>query len=275
VSERVATDPRISRRRRGIEKARRRRALGWLGTCGATAALVYGAFFSPLLNVRGVEVVGAKHVDASDIEAVARVTGDNLLLLSTGAVSERVESLPWVAQAKVDRRLPGTVRIKIEERDAAIALDLSGERWTVDARGNVLQSGAVEGLPVVAGLQEAGLEEGDRVSSPDALAALEVWRSLRGLREDVQAIFAPTTERISLSLVGGTTVRYGAAESLRAKRAVLRVLLARLRAEGKLVEYVDVRVPANPAVGPALVSPAATATPALTGQPTPAPSATD
>lgn len=275
MSERVATDPRISRRRRGIEKARRRRALGWLGFCAATGALVYGAFFSPLLDVRGVEVVGAKHVDVSEIEAAARVAGDNLLLLSTGAVSERVESLPWVASAKVDRRLPGTVRIKIEERDAAIALDLSGERWTVDARGHVLQSGAVEGLPVVAGLHETGLEEGGRVSSPDALAALEVWRSLRGLREDVQAIFAPTTERISLSLVGGTTVRYGAAEGLRAKRAVLRVLLARLRSEGRVVEYVDVRVPANPAVGPPVASPVAGATPAVTAQPTPAPTTTD
>ena len=275
MSERVATDPRISRRRRGIEKARRRRALGWLGTCGAAAALTYGAFFSPLLDVRGVEVVGAKHVDATDIENVAGVGGDNLLLLSTGAVTERVESLPWVERAKVDRRLPGTVRIRIEERDAAVALDVSGERWTVDARGHVLQSGAVEGLPVVAGLHAAGLAEGERVTSPDALAALAVWRSLRGLQEDVQAIFAPTTERISLSLGGGTTVRYGAAENLRAKRAVLRVLLGRLRAEGKVVEYVDVRVPASPAVGPPVATTTGTGTSASSAQLTPAPTATD
>ena len=275
MSERIATDPRISRRRRGIEKARRRRALGWLGTCGAAAAIAYGAFFSPLLDVRGIEVVGAKHVDATDIETVAGVGGDNLLLLSTGAVTQRVETLPWVAQAKVDRRLPGTVRIKIEERDAAVALDVSGDRWTVDARGHVLQSGALEGLPLIAGLHAAGLEPGERVSSPDALAALAVWRSLRGLQDDVQAIFAPTTERISLSLEGGTTVRYGAAENLRAKRAVLRVLLTRLRAEGTVVEYVDVRVPASPAVGPPVTGVVGSDTAAATVQPTPAPTTTD
>lgn len=276
MSERVATDPRISRRRRGIEKARRRRALSWLGTCAAAGALAYGAFFSPLLDVRGIEVVGAKHVAASDIEAAARVEGDNLLLLSTGAVTERVESLPWVARAKVDRRLPGTVRIKVEERAAAVALDLAGRRWTVDAKGNVLQRGAVEGLAVVAGLDPAELAAGERVSSPEALAALAVWRSLRGLQDDVQVIFAPTTERISLSLAEGTTVRYGAAETLRAKRAVLRVLLTRLRAEGKVAEYVDVRVPANPAVGPPVSAPITTPTTGVTSvQPSPAPTATD
>jgi len=271
MSERVATDPRISRRRRGIEKARRRRALGWFGACTGAAALAYGAFFSPLLDVRGIDVVGAKHVSATEVEAAARVEGDNLLLLSTGAVAERVENLPWVASAKVDRRLPGTVRIKIEERSAAVALDGTGGRWTVDATGYVLQKGADQRLPVVAGVDVSSLAAGEKVSSSAALAALEVWRSLRGLRADVQAIFAPTTERISLSLTGGTTVRYGSAETLRAKRAVLRVLLARLRAEGKVAAYVDIRVPANPAVGPPVAAPAQGA---ASGAPAPQPTST-
>lgn len=272
MSERIATDPRISRRRRAIERTRRRRALGWLGTVAGAAALTYGAFFSPLLNVRAVEVVGAKHVSAADVEAVADVEGDNLLLLSAGAVTERVEDLPWVERAKVDRRLPGTVRIKIDEREAAVALDLSGQRWTVDAKGNVLERGAAEGLPVVAGVHATRLEAGERVTSPEALAALAVWRSLRGLQGDVQAIFAPTTERISLALESGTIVRYGAAETLPSKRAVLRVLLARLRAEGTVPEYVDIRVPASPAVGPPVTGPTTAVTPTeTTTQPTPAP----
>lgn len=269
MSERVATDPRISRRRRGIERARRRRVLGWLGAIAIAATVGYVAFFSPLLDVRGVEVVGAKHVVLAEVESAAGVSGSNLLLLSTGAVAERIEELPWVASAKVERRLPGTVRIKIDERDAAVALDLGGEKWTLDPEGHVLERGASEGLPVVAGLTAGTLTPGAKVTAPEAVAALEVWRSLRGLRSEVQAIFAPTTERISLSLRAGTIVRYGAAEAVKAKRAVLRVLLARLRAEGTVVEYVDVRVPANPAVGPPVVT--ATSTPA----PTPTASVTD
>jgi cell division protein FtsQ len=273
VSDRVATDPRISRRRRAIERTRRRRAFGWLGTCAAAALVAYGAFFSPLLDVRGVDVVGTKNVAVSEVEGAADVDGDNLLLLSTDAVRERIEELPWVATAKVDRRLPGTVRIKIEERSAAVALDLASGRWIVDAKGHILERGGSPALPAIAGLHMDGLTPGERVASSEALAALSVWRSLRGIQNDVQAIFAPTTERISLSLTGGTTVRYGAAEGLRAKRAVLRVLLARIRADGTIPEYVDVRVPANPAVGPPLTAPVTAATPTGT-TPTPAPTAT-
>jgi cell division protein FtsQ len=208
--------------------------------------------------------VGAKHVSVADVEAAAAIEGENLLLVSADEVTARVERLPWVAAAKVDRRLPGTVRIKIDERAAAIALDLSGRRWTLDPRGHVLERGAESRLPVVVGVPASEPVAGERVTSPEALAALTVWRSLRALRADVQVIFAPSIERISLSLTGGTTVRYGAAEAVRAKRAVLRVLLARLRGEGTVPEYVDVRVPANPAVGPPLVT-------APTGDATPTP----
>ena len=61
-------------------------------------------------------------------------------------------------------------------------------------------------------------------------------------------IFAPTVERLTLSLEDGTLVRYGAAESLAAKNEVLLSLLAELAREGTQAAYIDVRVPTSPAV---------------------------
>ncbi|MDQ3941279.1 MAG: hypothetical protein M3238_08015, partial [Actinomycetota bacterium] len=61
--------------------------------------------------------------------------------------------------------------------------------------------------------------------------------------------------RITFALDDQTVVRYGAPERVRAKNAVLVALLARLRAEGRAGSYVDVRVPTNPAVGPAITPP--------------------
>jgi cell division protein FtsQ len=146
--------------------------------------------------------------------------------------------------------LPGTVRIKIEERDPAFVLSLGAARWTLDAGGNVLSAGeAGRGLPVLAGVQVATIEPGIRLVTREAVDAIAVVNSLpESLRRQVQGVFAPTLERISLKLTDGTIVRYGAAEDIADKNAVLAAVLKRIRAEGLPAAYVDVRVPSAPAI---------------------------
>jgi len=214
---RARTDPRFTRRRRAVERLRRRKVLVRAAVVGALGAGAWVALWSPLLDVRDVQVVGAVRTRTADVVAASGVRGgENLLLLSTENVARGARALPWVADVDVDRMLPGTVRIKIEERDPAFVLSLGAARWTLDAGGNVLSAGeAGRGLPVLAG---------------------------------VQGVFAPTLERISLKLTDGTIVRYGAAEDIADKNAVLAAVLKRIRAEGLPAAYVDVRVPSAPAI---------------------------
>jgi cell division protein FtsQ len=218
-------------------------------------ALVWALFFSPLLNVRDIKIVGASYTPDEEIaEASGLLSRDrNLLLLPTDEVASAVARLPWVADVEVDRMLPGTVRIRVTERKPAMVLSLGAARWTIDARGRVLATDeAAEGLPVLAGVEVGDIEPGLRLKTDEARAGLLTFRSLpRSLRADVVAIFAPTTERISLSLASGTTVRYGAAEQLADKNAVLAQLLQRLAEEGATPAYIDVRVPTSPAVSAA------------------------
>ena len=218
----------------------------------AVAALaVWVAFLSPLLDVRTVKVAGARHTSPAEIRASAAIAeGQNLLLLSTGEIARRIEGLPWIKRAEVDRMLPSTVRVRVTERKPAMVLSLGAARWTIDSSGRVLTSGvAKQGLSVLAGVQVATIEPGGRVQTAEAVAALEVWRGLpRGLRKRVVAVVAPTLERISLKLKGGPLVRYGAAEDMAAKNEVIRVVLKRLRSSGRAAGYVDVRVPTAPAI---------------------------
>jgi cell division protein FtsQ len=216
------------------------------------------------LNVREIEIQGGKHVTKDDIESVAHVRGDNLLTLSTGGVVAKVETLPWVKSAHVERRLPGTLRVRIEERRPAIVLSLGQARWTLDAGGRVLASGtAAKDLPVLGGVTVGDVSPGLTLDTAEAADALAAWRGLpASLRKRVVAIFAPTVERLTLSLEDGTLVRYGAAEMMTAKNEVLRSLLADLAAEGRVASYIDVRVPTSPAVSavaPGAIAAAATA----------------
>jgi cell division protein FtsQ len=176
--------------------------------------------------------------------------------------------------------LPGTIKVQIVERRPALVVSLGAARWTVDDTGHVLVAGETSNnLPVLTGMQVDGIKPGRQLVSPEARAALAVWRSLpSSVKGDVQAIVAPATDRISLSLANGTVVRYGSSAQLHAKRAVLISLLARLAADHQSVSYIDLSVAADPAVAPlaspaapVVVAPAVTPSSSTTPSPTPQP----
>jgi cell division protein FtsQ len=241
--------------------------------------LVWTAFWSPLLAVRHVRLVGAEHTTARDVAAAAGLsTDDNLLLVSTSEIATKAETLPWVRAAEVDRKLPGTVVVRIEERQPEMILSVDAGRWSIDGAGNVLaRATEARSLPILSGFDPGDVGPGTKLELPQARAAMKVWRSLpRGLAKHVVALFAPTPVRVSLSLDTSTTVRYGSSAATAAKNAVLKALLARSQAEGTAPAYIDVRVPESPAISSAPVVtalPSPGASPAASAQPSPAPSA--
>lgn len=250
TTARSRTHPRISRRRSAVARSRKRRLWLCLVALVILGVGVWAAFFSPFLKVRSVEVVGATHTQPRAVIVASAVSdADNLLLLATSEVARGIERLPWVKSAKVERILPGTVRVRVSERKPELVTALGGIHWTVDARGHVLSAQKDEGLPVISGWGDVELEVGDVIDNPEGQGALKVWRSLEGtLRQSVVAIVAPTPERISLTLEDSTVVRLGSATRLEAKQKVLSAVSRRLRQEGRAAAYIDVRVPTNPAV---------------------------
>jgi cell division protein FtsQ len=252
VSTRLNTDPRISRRRRAVARARRRRALAWAAGCGVVGAFIWLAFFSPLLRVRELELVGARRTSVAQAWAVSGLSrDDNLLRVDTGAVERALERLPWVRSVVVDRILPGTVRAEVSERRPVLVVRSGRSSWTLDRTGAVLAQGMAEpGLPVVEAAVPR-LEPGGRAAQAEVRAALAVLAALTDrVRARVVVIEARSAEELVLRLDDGLEVRVGAAEQLPAKREVLDALLTRLRAEGLQPAYVDVSVPTRPAIGP-------------------------
>ena len=251
---RIQTDPRIRRRRNDVARGRKRKLITVVVSIAAVALLVWAAFWSPLLSVRDVKLTGARHTTPQEVAAAAGLgPDDNLLLLSADDVVAAARTLPWVADAEVERRLPGTVKVKVVERKPALVVSLgSSAHWTIDAHGNVLATGQAEpGLPIVGGVDVGDIKPGVKLDAPVIGEVLAVWRSLpKKLAGEVQAIFATSLERISFTLTDGTQVRYGAAERLDAKNEVLLALRKQLAEEGSVTSYVDVRVPTSPAIGP-------------------------
>jgi cell division protein FtsQ len=88
------------------------------------AALLLGAVvLSPLalrqvdfFRVRRVELVGSRYLAPEQLVAGLGLAPDQNLFDNTGDVARRVEQVGGVVSARVERRLPGTLRITVVER---------------------------------------------------------------------------------------------------------------------------------------------------------------
>jgi cell division protein FtsQ len=203
-------------------------ALGW-----------WALWWSPLLDVRRVEVVGAHHVSAAEIRATAAVPmGRPLARLDAGGIEDRVvESIARVADVAVDRRWPHTVRIIVEERTPAVAVSGTGGFVIVDGTGFAFETVAARpaGVPLVVGADAATIGA-DRVDAVvETLAAVPP-----AVRAKVTEVAAPSAEAVALTLRDGVHISWGSAQD-GARKAVVLTALMRTRAR-----LYDVSVPDAP-----------------------------
>ncbi len=242
MPRRAPIDPRVRARRVAVtrEAGRRRlRRLLWaLGALGF-AAVAAGAVVSPLLDLNQIAVTGVGGAHADEVRAAAGVdAGAALLLLDTGAVTARVEALPWVDEVNVARQLPGTLRVEVTPRfPVAWRTTETGEIEVLDSRGTVISTAAAPdpALPeLLAGSGRVG-------------AAARVAGALSSpLRPQVVSIWVNDGNAV-VTLHAGPELRFGAISDLGAKVRASEAMLAELA--GTPVRYIDVTVPSAPVTG--------------------------
>jgi len=163
------------RRRPGPRRASRgfspRRALAALAML-VTAGLVWGAVASPVFGIKSVEVEGARLTGEDAVLAALALpaVGPNAFTVATDVLRERLLALPAVADAAVRVGLPGTLRVRIEERVPILAWQRGGTTYLVDADGRVLADAAAPGATAAATAAEGLPLVADRRTDAEGLA---------------------------------------------------------------------------------------------------------
>ena len=163
------------RRRPGPRRASRgfspRRALAALAML-VTAGLVWGAVASPVFGIKSVEVEGARLTGEDAVLAALALpaVGPNAFTVATDVLRERLLALPAVADAAVRVGLPGTLRVRIEERVPVLAWQRGGTTYLVDADGRVLADAAAPGATAAATAAEGLPLVADRRTDAEGLA---------------------------------------------------------------------------------------------------------
>jgi cell division septal protein FtsQ len=208
-------------RRRSQRRASRgfspRRALAALAMLAA-AGLVWGAVASNAFDVRddAVEVEGATLTGEAAVRT-ALALGDpapNAFTLATDVLRERLLALPAVADAEVRVGLPGSLAVRVVEREPILAWKHDGRLLLVDADGRVIAdaaapgasaaAAAAKGLPVVDDRREGDV--GPAVGAPVDALELDVATRLLSLRPADVGSTAPAL-RVILGDEDGWTIR--------------------------------------------------------------------
>lgn len=170
ASSRTARDapPRKRKKRMSLFKRRLLIVLAVLAMLLGTAFLAESLLF----RVTEVRVTGDQVYAEEDILSLCGFkTGDNLLLIPAADRERKLESqLPYIAKAKITRRIPGTVQIEITAARGLCSIEAQGQWHTIATGGKVLESGPQprEGLMQVLGVTPRSAKVGETIELDEA-----------------------------------------------------------------------------------------------------------
>ena len=147
----AAVDPRMRARRIAVRRAEGRKRLRWAVVVASVLVLVIAVLAvlgSSLFAIDVVDVEGAVYTDADLLSSVVDdLQGSPILTADLRGAEERLESDPWVREARISMDFPHRVLVEVAERRPLAAFrGADGLYRVIDLDGRVLS--AIEGKPV-------------------------------------------------------------------------------------------------------------------------------
>jgi cell division protein FtsQ len=127
---------------------------------GSSLGVAWGAhryaLMTPRFAIRDFQIQGARRLSHDQVLLLAGLKrGDNIFSVDVEQLERRLLENPWIATAKVRRRLPTELSIELLERQASALATLDGQLLLVSAAGELFKQRAPadpHDLPIFTGL---------------------------------------------------------------------------------------------------------------------------
>ncbi len=239
-------DPRFEARLAEVGSERlHRRNLLMIAALGALAfvALISVIARAAIFDVDEVRVLGSNKETVTRIRNTAAIkAGIAIWSVDLGAVERRVEKLPWVAEASVDRNWPDTITITIREYKAtAYVRSIDGAVVLLGADGRVLEHADTSppGVVEVVGVRSVP-QIGDLLYPPEVGSIMVAIPHNLARRVDTIDV----SDGLTLRLRSGSEILLCDATDLVAKADIAVALLKQQTA----FQYIDVCVATAPTI---------------------------
>jgi len=219
------------------------------------AVIIFGLILfleSDFFNLRNIIIEGCQIVTRSEIMALSGL-GESQSILSVvpRAVCDGLAKDPRIRSAVVERQLPNTVTIRIQERIPLYRLPMDHGWAVVSSDGYIIYSIFEEDrtIPVLSGIPIQTWRLGQKIDEPLLLAAGDFLNNATpGLLCVIVRVDVQKPEQIYMELASGVILELGNTESVRRKMEAAAIILSDNEQKNRALQTINVRSPENPVV---------------------------
>ena len=195
------------------------------------------------LNLQHIEVKGRAHTPQDILLAVSGLQrGQPIFAISLAELHQRIAEIGWVEDVVVERRMPSTIRITLQERMPVALLQTTTGHELIDGSGTVIRDAdthAFTHLKVVSG---AG-------AAKRAGSMLDILRTEPELFANVWAISLQSERRWDVHLRNGITIHLPESDP-RTAWSRLAIMDHKKQIIGRDLAVIDLRIPEQLIVEP-------------------------
>ncbi len=132
---------------------------------GVIALIIYGMSTS-YFNIKKVKVEGNSYYSDRQIVTMSDAkTGVNIFWgAGDSKIKNRLKKDPYFGDVSINRRLPSTLIIKVEERRQVAAVEYGDKYVVIDTEGIVLRTGKIDPkLTLISGFKITKMEKGEKL----------------------------------------------------------------------------------------------------------------
>jgi cell division protein FtsQ len=162
------------------------------------------------LGLQQVTIAGHRYTSDSDIYAALDLdSARTLLSFDPRAAKIRIEQLPWVEKATIERIAPDAVDVLIAERAPFALWRDGGRHWLIDRRGRQLQPAPADVLPHLPRVSGDG-------APGEAAALTQLLAAYPAISRKIEVAERVAGRRWRLHMAGGSRVELPAEGALEA-----------------------------------------------------------
>ncbi|HUU50168.1 MAG TPA: FtsQ-type POTRA domain-containing protein [Nitrospinota bacterium] len=201
---------------------------------------------SYFFNVKEINILGTNFLSEKYIaELISVEPGMNIFKIDIEKISKVLGKEPWIKKVKIERKLPKTININIQERKPYAVL-LSTEKYLLDDAGFIIKKldfkEETERYPLIKGVKKINYNIGNRVSLERPLRGLAILKNLSnsGLYNlrDIFIVDMSDMRRVSIKMTNGTRLNLDES-NIEKEVSRLKTISKLLKKDKRRIEYVD------------------------------------
>ena len=203
-----------------------------------TLAVVIGILFTPIFNLKHIELNGVFAVSELEINDIAALTpGTNIFKFNINKIAENIEKIPYVDDAEVIRKYPNKIIINITEKEPVGYIEWNKSYIIIDGLGFCLEVTNEKPLWLthLKGIKAVTAEPGKKISVENITLLSELLELLSAMYKNeidfkIASVYKEK-DNYFITTSDIITVKLGTAEQIDSKTAMLKEVLKQIPAE--------------------------------------------